>query len=234
MAKTLAKSYTFTPGAVHVGTVKVPGHIRLEQFLVITNTTTNVIIYNFADSACAGTTVTYTAENTAEFTNILQREGGYTTITLGFDTTGQNSNDTLQIFYEELENGITVRPWFFGTDAIERMRVSNPQSMIDADFEYGLQPTKWAGYGLMRGYPSIFEYPGIDLTVTVMTTDFTTTSSSNSLITVTTSVAHGILAGQALNITGLSSAIQGFSRADGNFVVFDIPSSTTLRYFAKW
>jgi hypothetical protein len=233
MAKTLAKSYTFTPGAVHVGTVKVPGHIRLEQFLVITNTTTNVIIYNFADSACAGTTVTYTAENTAEFTNILQRESGYTTITLGFDTTGQNSNDTLQIFYEELENGITVRPWFFGTDAIERMRVSTPQSMIDADFEYGLQPTKWAGYGLMRGYPSIFEYPGIDLTVTVMTTDFTTTSSSNSLITVTTSIAHGILAGQALNITGLSSAVQGFSRADGNFVVFDIPTATTLRYFAN-
>jgi hypothetical protein len=233
MAKTLAKSYTFTPGDHHVGTVKIPGHIRLEQLLVITNTTINVIIYNFADETCAGTTVTYTAENTAEFTNILQRESGYTTITLGIDTTGQSSNDTLQIFYEEMENGITVRPWFFGTDAIERMRVSTPQSMIDADFEYGLQPTKWAGYGLMRGYPSIFEYPGIDLTVTVMTTDFTTTSSSNSLITVTTSVAHGILAGQALNITGLSSAIQGFSRADGNFVVFDIPSSTTLRYFAN-
>jgi hypothetical protein len=233
MAKTLAKSYTFTPGDHHVGTVKIPGHIRLEQLLVITNTTINVIIYNFADETCAGTTVSYTAENTAEFTNILQRESGYTTITLGIDTTGQSSNDTLQIFYEEIENGITVRPWFFGTDAIERMRVSNPQSMIDADFEYGLQPTKWAGYGLMRGYPSIFEYPGIDLTVTVMTTDFTTTSSSNSLITVTTSIAHGILAGQALNITGLSSAIQGFSRADGNFVVFDIPTATTLRYFAN-
>jgi len=233
MAKTLAKSYTFTPGGTHTGTVKIPGHLRLEQLLVITNTTKNVIIYNFADPACAGSIVTYTAENTAEFTNILQRESGYTTITLGIDTTGQSSTDSLQIFYEDVENGVTVRPWFFGTDAIERMRVSTPQSMIDADFEYGLQPTKWAGYGLMRGYPSIFEYPGIDLTVTVMTTDFTTTSSSNSLITVTTSIAHGILAGQALNITGLSSAVQGFSRADGNFVVFDIPTSTTLRYFAN-
>lgn len=233
MAKTLAKSYTFTPGDHHVGTVKVPGHIRLEQLLVITNTTRNVIIYNFADSTCAGTTVAYTEENTEDFTNLLQRAGGYTTITLGIDTTGQSSSDTLQIFYEELENGITVRPWFFGTDAIERARVSTPQSMIDADFEYGLQPTKWAGYGLMRGYPSIYEFPGIDLTVSAITTDYTTTSTSNSLITITTTIAHGITAGQALNITGLNSAIQGFSRADGNFVVYDIPTSTTLRYFAN-
>jgi len=233
MAKTLAKSYTFTPGGTHVGTVQVPGHIRLEQLLVITNTTKNVIIYNFADSACAGTTVDFTTANTADFTSLLQREGGYTTITLGIDTTGQSSTDTLQIFYEEIQNGITVRPWFFGTDAIERSRVSTPQSMIDADFEYGLQPTKWAGYGLMRGYPSIYEYPGIDLTVTAITTDYTTTSTSNSLITITTSAAHGITAGQALNITGLSSATSGFSRADGNYIVYDVPTSTTLRYFSN-
>ena len=233
MAKTLAKSYTFTPGGTHTGTVQIPGHIRLEQLLVITNTTKNIIIYNFADAACAGTTVAFTAANTGDFTNLLQREGGYTTITLGIDTTGHDSTDTLQIFYEEIQNGITVRPWFFGTDAIERSRVSTPQSMIDADFEYGLQPTKWAGYGLMRGYPSIYEYPGIDLTVTAITTDYTTTSTSNSLITITTSAAHGITAGQALNITGLSSAISGFSRADGNFVVYDVPTTTTLRYFAN-
>jgi hypothetical protein len=233
MSKKLVTSYTFAPGASNVGTVVIPGNIRLEQLLIITNTTRNSIIYNFADSNYAGTSVQFTPSNSDSIPYLLQREGGYTTVTLGASTVGQQSTDALQIFYEDSENGLTVRPWFFGTDAIERMRVSTPQSMIDADFEYGLQPTKWAGYGLMRGYPSVYEFPGVDLTATAITTDFTTTSASNSLITITTSTAHGITAGQAINITGLSSAISGFSRADGNFIVFSAPTATTLRYFAN-
>lgn len=234
MAKTLATSYTFIPGAANVGTIQIPGDIiRLDQLLLITNTTQNIVLYNFADKTYAGTTVGFTTENTVAFPTVLQRAGGYTTVTLAIDTSTQSATDKLQIFYENVENGVTVRPWFFGTDAIERMRVSNPQSLIDADFEYGLQPTKWAGYGLMRGYPSLFEFPGVDLTVLTVTTDYTTTSASNSLITVTTSTAHGIAAGAGLNITSLNSAILGFSRADGNFVVFDIPNATTIRYFAN-
>jgi hypothetical protein len=234
MAKTMARQYVFTPGAANVGTIVIPGRIALEQLLVITNTTDNVIIYNFADAAYAGTTATFTAGNTTAYPTIAQREDGYTTITLGASTVGQSSGDTLQIFFEESYDGVTIRPWAFGTDAIERMRVSTPQSMIDADFEYGLQPTKWAGYGLMRGYPSIYEFPGVDLTVSTITTDFQTTSTTHSLITISTgATAHGILAGQAINITGLSSAITGFSRADGGFIVFDAPTTTTLRYFAN-
>jgi hypothetical protein len=233
MAKTMARQYVFTPGAANVGTIVIPGRIALEQLLVITNTTNNVIIYNFADVTHAGTAVSFTAGNTTDYPTLTQREDGYTTITLGASTVGQSASDKLQIFFEESYDGVTIRPWAFGTDAIERMRVSTPQSMIDADFEYGLQPTKWAGYGLMRGYPSIYEFPGVDLTVTALTTDYQTTSTSNSLITVTTSAAHGITAGQAINITGLSSAIAGFSRADGGYIVFDAPTTTTLRYFAN-
>jgi hypothetical protein len=234
MAKTMARHYVFTPGAANAGTIVVPGRIALEQLLVITNTTDNVIIYNFADATYGGTTATFTAGNTAAFPTLTQREDGYTTITLAASTVGQSSGDTLQIFFEESYDGVTIRPWDFGTDAIERMRVSNPESLIDADFEYGLQPTKWAGYGLMRGYPSVYEFPGVDLTVSAITTDYQTTSTTFSLITISTgATSHGILAGQAINITGLSSAIAGFSRADGNFIVFDAPTVTSLRYFAN-
>ena len=233
MAKKLETLYVFTPGAANAGTIVVPGRIALEELMVITNTTKNIIIYNFADSTNAGTTVTFTAGNNAAYPTLTQREDGYTTITLAYDTSTHSANDKLQILREDPDNGVKIRPWAFGTDAIERMRVSNPQSMIDADFEYGLQPTKWAGYGLMRGYPSVYEFPGVDLTVSAITTDYTTTSTNFSLITITTSAVHGITAGQAINITGLSSAIAGFSRADGNFIVFDVPSTTTLRYFAN-
>ena len=233
MAKNLVRQYVFAPGAANAGTVKIPGRISLEQLLLITNTTRNQIIYNFADAAFAGTTAVFTpGDDATNFPKISQRADGYTTITLAASTTGQLAADKLQILFEESENGVRIRPWAFGTDSIERMRVSNPKSMIDADFEYGLQPTKWAGYGIMRGYPSVYEYTGIDLAVTAITTDYTTTSADFSLITVTTNTAHGVTAGQAVNISGLNSAITGFSRADGNFIVYDIPNSTQIRYFA--
>ena len=41
-------------------------------------------------------------------------------------------------------------------DAVERLRVSNPQSLIDTDFEYGLQPTKWETLELMNNIPSFY------------------------------------------------------------------------------
>ena len=233
MAKTLVREYIFTPGASGVGTIKFPGNVKLEQLLIISNVTRNLLLYNFADPSYSGTTVAFTSGNTTDFPAINQREEGYTTITLIFNTSAQLAGDKLQIFYEDSENGIRIRPWAFGTDAIERMRVSNPQSLIDADFEYGLQPTKWAGYGTMRGYPSVYEVPGIDLVVVDITTDFNITSGSNSLMTVTTTQVHGMVANQAINITSLLTAIFGFSRATGNFIIYDVPTTTTLRYFAN-
>ena len=67
------------------------------------------------------------------------------------DTSTDNATDQLQIFVEDDE--IRTRPYDFGTDAIERMRVVQPESMLDADFEYGLQPTKWQAIVTQRGYP---------------------------------------------------------------------------------
>lgn len=231
MAKQLLRAYIFAPGAAGLGTISMPGKWDLNQFLIITNTTKNIIIYNFADTTYVGTSVTFSRSNNANFPTILQTTDGVTTVNLSIDTSDMNAGDSLQIFVEK--GDLIIRPWAFGTDAIERMRVSNPKSMIDADFEYGLQPTKWAGYGLMRGYPSTYEYPGVDLVVLAITTDYITASSSNSLITVTTTNAHNVSAGQAVNITGLLSSTAGFSRADGNFIVFDVLNATSLRYFAN-
>lgn len=41
-------------------------------------------------------------------------------------------------------------------DAVERIRGSNPQSLIDTDFEYSLQSSKWETLELMNNTPSIF------------------------------------------------------------------------------
>jgi hypothetical protein len=48
-------------------------------------------------------------------------------------------------------------------DAIGRERVSNPQSLIDADFEYGLQNTKWEAVSTTNNIPSFYEDVGADL-----------------------------------------------------------------------
>lgn len=229
MAKNQIRQYVFTPGAIGVGTIVIPGNIRLEQLLLITNVTRNVILYNFADVSFASTTAVHTAGNigTGTLAKITQREAGYTTITLRVNTASFSASDRLSILIEETE--VLFRPFRFGTDAIERMRISQGQSMIDADFEYGLQPTKWAGYGLVGGYPSIFEIPGVDLSILTITTNG---ASPRSTITVTTNIAHGISTGQAVSITGVNDAITGFSRADGLFFVATVPAVNQLTYFA--
>ena len=39
------------------------------------------------------------------------------------------------------------------TDPVGKFRVSQPQSLIDTDFEYGTQPTKWESIGLQNNRP---------------------------------------------------------------------------------
>jgi hypothetical protein len=228
MAKSQIRQYVFTPGNAGVGTIKIPGKYDLNQLLVITNTTRNIILYNFADTTNASTTVTFSRAADTNFTNVLENHDGITTITLAVNTATHSSTDAIQIFYEKPE--MTVRPWPMGTDAFERTRIAQPVSMLDADFEYGLQPTKWQAVSMMRGYPSVFEIPGTDMNVSAITTD---ASNGESLITVTTSAVHGMTAGQPFTIKGLNSGISGFSRAEGSFIINTTASTTTFTYYAK-
>ena len=143
------------------------------------------------------------------------------------------ASDDIQVFVDQGET--RTRPFDFGTDAIERMRVSNSVSMLDADFEYGLQPTKWQAIAMQRGYPSIYEVPGTDKVVASVTTDASsgTGGVGQSLITVTTVGAHGIEAGTPITIKALENSIQGASRAEGSFIVSTTPTAATFTYFAK-
>ena len=236
MAKKLIRDYVFSPGASGVGTIEIPGRYTLDKLLLITNVTDNIIMYNFADTTFAGTTASFTAANDAtDWPTITSFHDGYTVITLQYNSSSMSASDALQIYVEDQEDyGQTIRPWQFGTDAIERIRVSNPQSMIDADFEYGLQPTKWAGYGTIKGYPSTYDEPGVDLTVNTITTDYNTSSSTNSLITITfTDSAHDLSVGDVINASGLNPGTAGFSRADGNFIIESVPDNQTIKYYAR-
>ena len=126
MAKKLVYNYEFDASAQ---TIKIGGNYSVRKLILITNTTDGVIIYNFADPS-AGATVYY---------DTLTDK---TTITLEYNTTAMSDSDELQILADDggdtkIDAGESL------IDPVHKFRVSNPQNLIDTDFEYGLQPTKW-------------------------------------------------------------------------------------------
>ena len=157
MARKRIYKYVFTPGTSGLGTVKVQGRVNLEDFLAIYNTTDNINIYNFGDPALGGT-VSYTASVTADFPYAYD---GVTTLALDFDTSTMSAGDELTIYVED--QFLPTIPWAFGQDAIGRERIANPEALIDADFEYGLQNTKWQNVATTNNIPSFYEDTGADL-----------------------------------------------------------------------
>jgi hypothetical protein len=225
MARQLIEKYVFAPGAANAGTVKFPGKVDETQLLIITNKTTQENIYALGDPTRSGSLV-YDAADTTTF---YSEQDGVTTVTLSKDTSSMLSTHKIAVYTDApKQQGNIIRPYAFGVDAIERIRVANPQSLIDADFEYGLQTTKWQNYADIRGVPGIYEKPGLDIFLSGVSTD----GGTPSIITVTTSVAHGLSVNDAVIIYGLGNTSTS-ARAEGAFVINSVPSSTTFTYYAK-
>jgi len=221
-----------------VGQISIQGRYDIDELLLITDSTENQIIYNFADPTLGGEIELVTRGDSENFPSYLQTTDAVTIVSLDYNTSAHPSTDELQIFVEKIENGKsiqTVRPYDFGTDAIERMRIAPPLSMLDADFEYGLQPTKWSAIAMMRGYPSVYEIPGTDADVLSITTDASagTNGIGASLITVETVAPHGFQDGTPITIKALENSVTGAARAEGSFVIVSVPTDRTFTYYAK-
>ncbi len=233
MAKKQIRDYIFSPGIAGVGTLKLLGKFDTDQLLLITNTTKNEVLYNFADTVRQIDVTFGQTGADPDFINEHMRTNGVTTITFLYDTTAYSATDAIQIFVEQEEQ--RIRPYDFGTDAIERMRFAAPESMLDADFEYGIQPTKWQSIDLLRNYPSIYEIPGSDIAVEEIDTDASAGSNAigPSLITVDTVLEHGLSAGEPISMKGLADSVIGFSSAEGSFIINSVPNSKQFTYYAK-
>lgn len=217
---------------IKLGRIELLGKIELEDILIISNVTDNVVMYNFAEPTKGGT-VEFNEGSSPAYPNALTVNNGTTVIRFKYDTSTMSSSDSIQIFLESSE--LSIRPWNFGTDAIERMRVAMPQAMLDADFEYGLQPTKWQAIGTQRGYPATYEINATDIPVSTIETDASagTGGVGGSLITVATVGNHGLSVGEPFTIRALASSITGFARAEGTFIVNSILSTSQFTYYAK-
>jgi hypothetical protein len=170
MAKhVILESYSFNNST---RTVTVTGkNIRREQLLLITNVTAGTVIYNFSDPSLGFTSYT----NSVDSTTGLET----TTIILTYNTSSMSASDKLSILVEETYQEII--PAETMRDPVDKLRVSNPQALIDTDFEYGTQPTKWEGLSLLNNRPSAF------FDVTAPLSNVTNITASGKVVTVATS-----------------------------------------------
>ena len=134
--------YTFTPA---LKLVSIPGYIAQQRLLLITDVTNNTVVYNFSDPNLLATFA---------YDYVTNPGSVITNITVAYNTTGSGfkSTDQLQILVDEQQDYVT--PFETQLDPVGKSRVSEPQALIDTDFEYGLQPTKWETIGLTNNKPS--------------------------------------------------------------------------------
>jgi hypothetical protein len=209
MAKhVILEGYSFSPSTK---TVTINGKfIRREQLLLITNVTTGTVIYNFSDPSLLATTYT----NTVSTTTGLET----TTVILNYNTTSMSASDKLSILVEETYTELI--PSEVLRDPVEKLRVSTPQSLIDTDFEYGTQPTKWETISFLNNRPSAY----YDITDPV--TSVTNIAASGNVVTVTTSNTTGISAGTPLYIAGTFDS----ANADGWWVCDSVSAGASFTY----
>jgi len=137
----LETGYTFTPST---NTIIIPRAIQRERLILITNVTTNTVIYNFSDSNLKANTYTV---STSGGTNT-------TTVVLNYNTAGMTSTDKLQITVDEYDEKFTPSEVF--QDPVNKFRTSQPQALIDTDFEYGTQISKWENLATINNRPFSF------------------------------------------------------------------------------
>lgn len=207
MAKhVIAELYTFAPSTRTITIIN--RFLRREQLLLITNTTRNVVLYNFSDPTLSGT-----------FTNTTSGSTPTTTIVLNFNTASHSSTDKIAILVEETDE--TFRPTEVLFDPVNKFRVSQPQALIDTDFEYGTQPTKWESISLTNNRPFAYYNPYSQQTYT----DITATNNSRTYtVSTTTPPAVG---------TPVFISDSNFAGADGLFIVDSIVAGTSFSYTGK-
>lgn len=119
---------------------------------------------------------------------------------------------------------VNIEPTETLFDPVSKFRVSNPENLIDTDFEYGLQSTKWETLELINNIPTFFARDGKP---SLQISSLTGEENSN-VITVTTSIDHGLIVGTVIIVKGASLAF-----ADGTYVVQTVVSPTQFTYLAK-
>lgn len=224
MAKhVILESYSFTPANNNI--IVTGKNIRPEQLLLITNVTNGTVIYNFSDPSLGA----------ASHTNSTNTSSGLeiTNITLNYNTSAMNAGDKLAILTEETYQEIT--PAETMRDPVDKLRVSEGQALIDTDFEYGLQPSKWEQITLLNNRPSAFYDATQPISNTASNTVFTGSSgtyvltnvtATSNVVTVNITNTTGIVAGTPIFLQGTLD----IGNTDGWWVVEGVVPNSSISF----
>lgn len=187
--------------------------------MLVTNVTRNSVYYNFSDS-------------TKPIVSVTKLDNGdgvlHTVITLNSTVVSNSaplSTDKIQVYIDEYAQTFVPEESF--TDAAQKQRVTTPQSLIDTDFEYSIQPSKWETIFLVNNYPSYFPKPNGGNAITA-TSIYGDGASPRSLITVTTSLPHNLVTGGIVNVQETLNY-----RVEGTFLITSAPTIYTFTYRAR-
>ncbi len=135
--------YTFNPAT---RTIFIPKGIPKERLVLITNVTTNQVVFNFSDPNLTTTSYVIATDPASGTVG--------TTIVLAYNTSGMLATHKLQITIDEYDEKFTPSESYL--DPINKLRVSTPENLIDTDYEYSIQTTKWEQLALMNQRPFAF------------------------------------------------------------------------------
>lgn len=116
-------------------------------------------------------------------------------------------------------NPVPIAPGETLQDPVGKLRVSNPQALIDTDFEYSTQSTKWESLNLLNNRPSAF----YDVTTPLTITDVT--GAGTRVVTVATASPPAV--GTPIFIQNTTNPL-----ANGWFLVDTVSAGVNFTYVA--
>jgi hypothetical protein len=108
-------------------------------------------------------------------------------------------------------------------DPVQKLRISQPQALIDTDFEYGTQISKWENHINVGARPFVYDTASPISGITAITM-----STSSRTVTVSLPSTTGIAVGTPISVRDTYLAI-----ANGNYLVESVSSNTSFTYTGK-
>jgi hypothetical protein len=116
-------------------------------------------------------------------------------------------------------NPVPLAPSETLQDPVGKLRVSTPQALIDTDFEYSTQSTKWESLNLLNNRPSAFYDVTVPLTITAVA------GAGTRVVTVTTSAPPAV--GTPIYVQNTTNPL-----ANGWFLVDSVSAGVSFTYTA--
>lgn len=108
-------------------------------------------------------------------------------------------------------------------DPVQKLRISQPQALIDTDFEYGTQISKWENHTNVGARPFVYDTASPISGITAITMN-----TSSRTVTVSLPSTTGIAVGTPISVRDTYLAI-----ANGNYLVESVSTNTSFTYTGK-